>query len=228
MFGGKLWAYHFGTKERKEDKDITINTKGDANRNWKRKMSFGIWSDGTILWVVSNEGDRTSNLEAHKLADGSRVPALDIQVGKDGIHYPRNMWSNGRTMWVLESYWCIGREERYSVQAYTLPANAKLFSLEMSDVDFGHFIHGKPKYAVEVASTVDETTVSWEQAHTGGLAAVAISAVNSDGTSTTDADMKEGYQVSLAEGVNTITITVTAPNGTDTYAYTVTVTRAPS
>ncbi len=228
MLEGKLWAYDFETKDRKSDKDLTINTTGDVSRDTLEDCSFGIWSDGTILWVVSNEGNDTSTLEAHKLSDGSRVPSMDIQVGEDGILHPRNMWSNGRTMWVLESYFDRSRVP-YPVHAYTLPPNAKLFSLEMSGVDFGHFIHGRPKYTATVGSSVDETTVSWEQAHTGGSAAVAIKAVDKDDNeSTTDADMKEGYQVSLAEGENVITITVTAPNGTDTYAYTVTVTRAPS
>ena len=31
-----------------------------------------------------------------------------------------------------------------TLHAYDLPANAKLLSLETSDVDFGHFIHSKP------------------------------------------------------------------------------------
>ena len=127
--------------------------------------------------------------------------------------------------------------------AYSLPPNAKLFSLSMSDVDFGHFIHGRPKYTASVANSVSETTVGWEQAFTGGSAAVAVSAVagsnaavtsdavTSDAVTsdavTSDADTTEdGYQVSLAEGKNVVTITVTAPNGTDTYAYEVAVTRA--
>ena len=112
--------------------------------------------------------------------------------------------------------------------AYSLPPNAKLFSLSMSDVDFGHFIHGRPKYTASVANSVSETTVGWEQAFTGGSAAVAVSAVaGSNATVTSDADTTEdGYQVSLAEGKNVVTITVTAPNGTDTYAYEVAVTRA--
>ncbi len=229
LAGGGLKAYDFSTKARKSTADISIQTAGKAEVPAREPMSFGIWSDGTILWVVSNYADNRSKLEAHKLADGSRVPSMDIPVGEDELTRPRGMWSDGRTMWVLNiQFYDANFDHGRRIYAYTLPPNAKLFSLEMSDVDFGHFIHGRPKYTATVGSSVDETTVSWEQAHTGGSAAVAISAVNSDGTSTTDADMKEGYQVSLAEGENVITITVTAPNGTDTYAYTVTVTRAPS
>ena len=220
-FGGKLWAYDFETKERAADKDIPITTTGRVSHFFRGRVSHGIWSDGTTMWVVSDVAGSGSTLEAYKLSDGSRTPGLDVLVGQDGIHSPRNMWSNGETMWVVDS-------ETLHLHAYELPANAKLSSLEMSDVDFGHFIHGRPDYSASVANDVSETTVSWEQAHTGGSAAVAVSAVNTDGTSTTDADDKDGYQVSLAEGTNTITITVTAPNGADAYTYTVTVTRAPS
>ena len=231
MAAGGLKAYDFKTKERKTSADIDIATTGKYDQSYQCPMSFAIWSDGTILWVLSSMHDAASRLEAYKLSDGSRMPSMDILVGDDGLTHPRGMWSDGRTMWVL--VWedrCFDCEETSTgIYAYALPPNAKLFSLEMSDVDFGHFIHGRPKYTATVANSVAETTVSWEQAHTGGSAAVAISAVDKDDNeSTTDSDMKEGYQVDLAEGVNTITITVTAPNGTDTYAYTVTITRAPS
>ena len=219
---GELRAYDFETKERDADKDIPISTIGRVSTWFDGDLSHGIWSDGTVLWVVSNTGTSASTLEAHKLSDGSRMPGLDVLVGKDGIHRPANMWSNGRTMWVAE-------RQSTNLYAYTLPANAKLFSLEMTDVDFGHFYHGRPKYTAEVANSVSQITVSWVQAHTGGSAAVAITATDKDGNdSTTDAHTDPGYQVALDEGANTIAIQVTAPNGTDTYTYTVTVTRASS
>ena len=226
--GGELLAYDFKTKARKAGKDIAIATTGYFVRIYDRNMSFAVWSDGTLLWVVSNYGDHRSKLEAHKLSDGSRVPSMDIRTGEDGITDPRGMWSDGRTMWVLDAGWQTEPELRrdIGVHAYALAPNAKLYSLEMSGADFGHFIHGLPKYSASVANDVTETTLTWEQAFTGGSAGVAVKAVNDDGTSTTDADSKTGYQVDLAEGTNTITITVTAPNGTDTYAYTVTITRA--
>ena len=237
--GGKLLAYDFETKAREPAKDITIDTTGHFVNLASRNMSFAVWSDGTTLWVGSNYGDHRSNLEAHKLSDGSRAPSLDVRTGQDGITDPRGMWSDGRTMWVLDAGFEPDLQQRnragvrvreVGVHAYALPPNAKLYSLEMSGVDFGHFIHGRPEYSASVANDVTETTVAWEQAFTGGSAAVAVKAVNTDGTSTTDADAdaKDGYQVSLAEGTNTITVTVTAPDGADAYTYTVTVTRAPS
>ena len=224
MAAGGLKAYDFETKARKASADIDIATTGKYDQSYECPMSFAIWSDGTILWVLSSMHDATSRFEAHSLSDGSRMPSMDIPVGEDGLTHPRGMWSDGRTMWVL--VWeerCFDCEETSTgIYAYALPPNAKLFSLEMSGVDFGHFIHGRPKYTATVANSVAETTVTYEQAHTGGSAAVAISAVDKDDN---ESDANADGKVSLAEGENVITITVTAPNGTDTYDYTVTVTR---
>ena len=229
MHDGRLKAYDFETKARKESADIMVDSTGAAFKVWFRDVSFAIWSDGTFMWVALNRGDETSVLEAYSLAGGERVPIMDIPVGIDQVRNPRGLWSDGRNMWVLDAPFIWSeRAFRKTIRVYSLPPNAKLFSLAMTDVDFGHFIHGMPKYTADVANSVDETTVSWEQAFTGGSAAVSVTAADGGGnTSTADADLNaDGYQVALAEGENVITVTVTAPNGTDTYAYTVTVTRA--
>ena len=229
LAGKKLYAYDHETKARKESSDIPVATEGHFYKAAHPGWSFGTWSDDTTIWIVSNMTSEQSKLEAYRLSNGDRIPARDVLVGEDGFLEPKSMWSDGRNMWVLSEPTNYP-ERTTSVRAYDLPPNAKLFSLELSDVDFGRFIHGKSKYAAEVANGVDETTVAYEQAFTGGSAAVAISAADADGTTVAaDADTDaEGYQVNLAEGENVITITVTAPNGTDSYAYTVTVTRAPS
>ncbi len=229
--GGKLQAFDFATKARKPDRDITVTTTGDGGRGAARRVSFALWSDGTVMWVAANEGDATSRLEAYALADGARMPGMDIPVGLDGVTHPRGLWSDGRNMWVLDIPY-DERETRSSagIKAFSLPSNAKLYSLTMSDVDFGHFIHGKPHYTAEVANSVSTTTVAAVAAFDRGDSEVSITAADSDGTTedvTEDADDNtDGYQVDLATGVNTITIKVTAPNGTDTYTYTVTITRA--
>ncbi len=229
--GGKLQAFDFATKARKPDRDITVTTTGDSRFAASNRLSFALWSDGTVMWVASNEGDATSRLEAYALSDGARVPGMDIPVGADGVTHPRGLWSDGRTMWVLDvPYDSVETRDSAGIRAFSLPANAKLHSLTMSDVDFGHFIHGKPDYTAEVANSVSTTTVDAVAAFDRGDSAVAITAADSDDSTedvTEDADDKtEGYQVNLATGVNTITIEVTAPNGTDTYTYTVTITRA--
>ncbi len=229
--GGKLQAFDFATKARKADRDITVTTTGDSRFAADNKVSFALWSDGTVMWVAANEGDATSRLEAYALADGARMPGMDIPVGLDGVTHPRGLWSDGRTMWVLDAPYEV-RENRHlsGIKAFSLPSNAKLYSLTMSDVDFGHFIHGKPNYTAEVANSVSTTTVAAVAAFDRGDSEVSITAADSDDSTedvTEDADDKTGgYQVNLATGVNTITIEVTAPNGTDTYTYTVTITRA--
>ena len=40
----------------------------------------------------------------------------------------------------------------WATSAGCAPANAKMFSLEMSNVGFSHFIHGRPKSTAEVAN----------------------------------------------------------------------------
>ncbi len=229
--GGKLQAFDFATKARKADRDITVTTTGDSRYVFRYKVSFALWSDGTVMWVAANEGDATSRLEAYALADGARMPGMDIPVGLDGVTHPRGLWSDGRTMWVLDApYDDPDRRPLSGIKAFSLPSNAKLYSLTMSDVDFGHFIHGKPHYTAEVANSVSTTTVAAVAAFDRGDSEVSITAADSDDSTedvTEDADDKtDGYQVNLATGVNTITIEVTAPNGTDTYTYTVTITRA--
>ncbi len=229
--GGKLQAFDFATKARKPDRDIDVTTTGDYRYVFRYKVSFALWSDGTVMWVAANEGDATSRLEAYALADGARMPGMDIPVGLDGVTHPRGLWSDGRTMWVLDApYDDPDRRPLSGIKAFSLPSNAKLYSLTMSDVDFGHFIHGKPNYTAEVSNSVSTTTVAAVAAFDRGDSEVSITAADSDDSTedvTEDADDNTGgYQVNLATGVNTITIEVTAPNGTDTYTYTVTITRA--
>ena len=134
----------------------------------------------------------------------------------------RDLWSNGQTMWVVDS-------ETLTLHAYELPANAKLLSLGMSDVDFGHFIGGRPKCTAEVANDVEWVTVGWVQAHSGGSAAVALTVVNAVGVEITDASSGvEGCRVVLAVGESVVVVAVTAPDGEDACSCAVTVVRASS
>ena len=69
--------------------------------------SFGIWSDGEIMWV-SNAGEHTTKVRAFNLATGEPVPDrnIAIQVPADphinwGNHGVQDIWSDGTTMWVV-------------------------------------------------------------------------------------------------------------------------------
>ena len=79
----------------------------DSTRTDPPSYSFGIWSDGEIMWV-SNAGEHTTKVRAFTLATGEPVPDRDIaiQVPADphlnwGNYGVQDIWSDGTTMWVV-------------------------------------------------------------------------------------------------------------------------------
>ena len=63
-------------------------------------QTFGLWSDGTTVWVADwLEGE----VLAYSLADGARAEEFDIDTGAAGNAAPTGMWSDGETVWVADS-----------------------------------------------------------------------------------------------------------------------------
>ena len=93
-----------------------------------------------------------------------------------------------------------------------LATDATLSSLALSDVPFT-FNAATTSYAVNVASTVDETTVTATTSDDGASYVVKIGSYVVNGA------------VRLSVGTNAITVVVTAEDGVSTQTYTVTVTR---
>ena len=161
-----------------------------------------VWSDGTTLWMALRDG----SVRAHDADSGRRIPGLDFRTGPQE---PRGLWSDGRTMWVIDV-------SRGYPQAYSMPENARLWKLSVSDGDIGYFHNGKFDYDVEVPAGTTSTTITAEAAFDGGSSSIVFGGTDSD-----------GHQVALTPGEDAVvTITVTAPNGTDTEVYTVTITHA--
>ena len=82
-----------GTLARAEDGDVNLDAENDDPQ--------GIWSNGTIMWVL----DQTDyKIYAYLLRDGSRMPENDFTLATsdgDGISYDfYEIWSDGATMWV--------------------------------------------------------------------------------------------------------------------------------
>ena len=82
---------------RLSDRDINVLIRGSR--------LFGLWSDGTTIWVVNN--DDTDNgkdkIFAYTLADGSRDAAKDIDsLNAASNNDPYGLWSNGTTLWVSD------------------------------------------------------------------------------------------------------------------------------
>ena len=99
----------------------------------------------------------------------------------------------------------------------TLSTDATLYSLALSDVNFGAFDPATATYAAAVGNDVAETTVAPAVNHAGATYAVKLDGV---------AD--EDEVIPLAVGENVITIVVTAEDGETAKTHTVTVTRAAS
>ena len=175
----------------------------------------GIWSDRTTMWVAEFTGrlgigniwafDQSTKVLREVVKDFQSPPIT-------GNHYPRGLWSDGETMWVVDS-----NDDK--IYAYHLSDTAGLRSLEVSDAQLSPaFRKSIVEYSAEVANTITNVLIT----------AVADRSEDSVTISPTDADPNtDGHQVALSEGANTITITVT-PSNTKLpgRAYTVTVRRS--
>ncbi|WP_423918595.1 cadherin-like beta sandwich domain-containing protein [Candidatus Poriferisodalis sp.] len=94
------------------DYTVSINRGSDAPFGWKAEDDFdtlkaagnidpsGIWSNGTIIWVVDDEENK---LYAYALATGQHNAGRDFDAleAADNTN-PRGIWSNGTTMWVSD------------------------------------------------------------------------------------------------------------------------------
>ena len=92
--------------------------------------------------------------------------------------------------------------------------DATLSNLTLSDIDFGAFDSETTSYAVSVANSVTQTTVTPTLNHSGASYVIKFNdATDSDGA------------ISLAVGSNVIKVVITAEDGFTTKTYTATVTR---
>ncbi len=92
-----------------------------GNRN-----GYGIWTDGTTIWVADNDDDK---LFAYKQSTGARDSDKDITLDSANAN-PTGVWSNGTTIWVADN-------EDNKLYAYALSggtrATAKEFALDSAN-----------------------------------------------------------------------------------------------
>ena len=101
-----------------------------------------------------------------------------------------------------------------TLQANVASSDATLSGLTLSGIDFGTFESGTKSYTAQVANGVSQTTVTPTTSDSGASYVIKLDGVtDSDGT------------LSLAVGINVITVEVTAKDGETTKTYTVTVRR---
>ena len=73
-------------------------------------VSYGLWSDGTTMWVATSTGW----LRAYDLNSGVRSAEFDIRIQTDST--PGDIWSDGETIWVTSR---AGK-----IDAYRLPGTS--------------------------------------------------------------------------------------------------------
>ena len=108
----KLYAFNAADGSRRTSDDFVLG--GNPNG--------GIWSDGTSLWAMDQDGD----LRAYNLSDGSDVSGSSTDVSPDELRAnpevvsPRGIWSDGSTLWVVD-------EDNDKVFAFALPTDCTRF-----------------------------------------------------------------------------------------------------
>ena len=134
----KVYAYTLVTGARNTSKEFSLHADND--------FPTGIWSDGTTIWV-SDEDDK---LYAYKLVSGSNFGDRDTTkefnlytTWSGGNRYPEGLWSDGATIWVVDS---SGKK----VYAYTLAGGARDAAKEFN-------LHANNNYARGIWS--DGTTM---------------------------------------------------------------------
>ena len=86
----KLFAYSISGKSRDTSKDITLHTDNTG--------TFGLWSNGTTIWVADGADDY---IYAYTLATGARDTSKEIDLHADNDTIG-GLWSDGVTMWVSD------------------------------------------------------------------------------------------------------------------------------
>ena len=85
------------TKVRDASKDFdTLAAAGNGSPR-------GIWSDGTTMWVVDDDGNFADKIYAYDLATKSRDTSKDYETLRDTENRdPAGIWSDGTTIWVTD------------------------------------------------------------------------------------------------------------------------------
>ena len=106
---------------------LDFNTLDDAEND----NPFGLWSDGTTMWVGDNGFTRTK-IYAYDLATKARNSSEDFNtLVAAGNLTCRGIWSDGTTMWVIDS------EDR-KIYAYSLSTKARNTNEEFNTLAAGN------------------------------------------------------------------------------------------
>ena len=101
--------------------DFAYKVDDDLDLHSDNGSSYGVWSDGTTMWVV-DRSDR--KLYAYTLASGARDTSSEFNLYYEN-NGPTGIWSDGTTMWVADT------SDR-KLYAYTLASGARDTSSEFN------------------------------------------------------------------------------------------------
>ena len=204
-----------------EEYTLSVNRGVTTTFGWKASDDFdtlvaagneapyGIWSDGTTMWVTDVDDIK---IYAYNLSTKARDSSKDFDtLAAAGNLSSRGIWSDGTTMWVADETY----DKLYS---YNVPSsNATLSTLTVDGTSVTGFASDRTAYQYGVGHAVTQVTVA---ATTTGHASATVAFSPADASTTTP-----GHQVDLSAGSNDVTITVTAQDTTTTKTYTLSVNR---
>ena len=209
----KLYAYTLSSKARNTGEEFSLHAdNADAQ---------GIWSDDTTIWVADSADDK---VYAYALSDGTRQDGTgsttDLEFALDGSNTdPRGLWSDGDTMYVVDS----ADDKIYD---YALPAQPASDDATLSALAVTHgsgntaatlrppFAAATKSYRAAVANSVAQVTVT----PTANAASATIEYLDDSDMALADADSgASGHQVAVAVGLTTFKVKVTDGTATETY-----------
>ena len=186
---------------------------------------FGIWSDGTTVWVGNNSAN---SFRAYTLATGEREESKDIPFAPGHIK-TWGIWSDGSTLWTVHDL-TVRLPSVYSrIFSHTLPTSGGATTLSNLTVTPSPAVSS---FTATLRPTFSSTTNSYSVALPNAAEFVTISPTLSDNAATAayqdedgvtlaDADPgATGRQVSVPVGTFVINIVITK-TGEPSITYTV-------
>ena len=214
MNNSGIRAIDLATGERVEDKYIEMYSSG------AHSGANGMWSDGKTIWIVYRTGKL---VRAFDIESGNRQRHLEIDLRNSGFVRPSGIWSDGGVMWFSDQrntrvdqqygYYGVGQVGHDALLAYYLPTKSVLSNLTLGHHRVAGFDTWRTNYTAAFSTETTSVTVGAYAYHPD--ASITILPADTDPN-------REGHQVNLDPGENTVTVTAGTYNHTMTYTLTVT------
>ena len=215
----KLYAYALDGGARQSDKDIVLSID--------RPRPLGIWSDNTTVWIAYDYhqdyvNDDDFKLYAFTLEGGERESDRDVAISIDSFSRSSDIWSNGTTMWVSDTFY--DKLIAYELPQAAISSDATLSAMGLSAGTLSPtFSTSTTSYTVSVGYEITGTTLNATTSHDSAVVAI----LDSSDSYLPDADENTpGHQMHLIVGENTFKVKVTAEDDTTVQTYTITIVRA--